>query len=154
MEDEGSNYQPFQPDNVGPARGGCAKVALFGCGGLLLLLLIGVVVFVLNVDRITAWTFDVFERQVMARLPSDVNEEDVQRIKGGFAGVREAIADGTVDPVALNQLQPVILRFADPNRRPRPEDVERLIELLEAAAAGEAEDGGAEPGGALPEPAR
>jgi hypothetical protein len=157
MDEPGGSYQPFEPDKVAPVRGGCARAALFGCGGLLVVVLIGVVLLVLNVEKLTAWSFDVFERQVMARLPSDVADEDVRRIRAGFAEVRRSIEDGTVDPVALNQLPPVILRFSDPNRRPKPADVERLIELLEQAAGGDAaqpsdsEAGGAE---ALPEPAR
>jgi hypothetical protein len=157
MDDQGSSYQPFQPDNVAPVRGGCAKAALFGCGGFLVLVLVAVVIIAFNVEKITAWTFDVFEKQVMARLPSDVEDAEVQRIRQGFADVRHAIADGTVDPLALNQLQPVILRFADPNRRPQPEDVERLVELLEAAAGGGAAAPAAQeapPGEAVPEPAQ
>ena len=134
MIDPASSQQPFQPEVAAPVRGGCAKAALFGCGGLLLLLLVAVVVFLLKAEEITAWGLGLMEKQVIARLPAETTDEEVRRIRRGFDAVTQAVQDGTVDPNALQQLQPVILRFADPNRSPQPEDVDRLIEVLEAAA--------------------
>ncbi|MCZ6726252.1 MAG: hypothetical protein O7A98_02725 [Acidobacteria bacterium] len=135
-----SPQQPFRPEAAGQVRSGCAKAALFGCGGFLLLMLVAIVVFFVKADEITTWGLGLMEKQVVARLPAATTDEDVRRIRRGFAGVREAIKDQTVDPDALQQLQPVILRFADPNRSPSQEDVDRLIEVLEATAGIETGD--------------
>ena len=143
MSDFSTSNQPF-PSEAVPARSGCAKAALFGCGGLLVLLLVAVGIFLFKIREITVWTFGVMEQQIMARLPPGTSDEDALRIRRGFDGVVEAIFDDTVDPQALQQLRPVVLRFADPQKSPRPEDVERLIELLEQAS-------GLPPPPALPE---
>jgi len=142
MTDPDSFQQPFQPEGATPLRGGCAKAALFGCGGMLLLLLVAVVLFLLKADEITAWGLGLMEKQVIARLPAETTDEEVRRIRSGFEAVTRAVQEGTVDPNALQQLQPVILRFADPNRSPQPEDVARLIEVLEAAARIESDESG------------
>ena len=117
-------------------RAGCGKAALIGCGAMFLLLLVAGVVSIIKVKEITAWGFGVMEKQVMARLPAETTDEDARRIRQGFAAVTQAVQEDRVDPNALELLQPVILRFADPNKSPQVADVDRLIELLEAAAGG------------------
>lgn len=133
MSEPISPQQPFQPEAT-PVRGGCGKAALFGCGGLFILLLIAGIVSIVKVKEITAWGFGVMEEQVMARLPAETTDEEARRIRDGFAAVVEAVQEDRVEPNALERLQPVILRFADPNKSPRSEDVQLLIELLETAA--------------------
>lgn len=134
MQDPIRPQEPFQPEGTRSSGPGCSRVALFGCGGLMVLLLVGVVVLLLNLERLTVWGFGLMEKQVMARLPADVSEEDTERIRAGFAAVVEAIRDESVDPEALNRLQPLMLRFSDTGRRPTQEDVDELIEVLEQAA--------------------
>lgn len=134
MNDPSGPSQPFQPEVSAPAREGCGKAALIGCGGLLLILLVAVVIFLFNVKKVTAWGFGLMEQQVMARLPAETTDEEARRVRRGFAAVIAAVQDDTVDPNALQQLQPVILLFADPNNTPHPEDVDRLVELLETAS--------------------
>ena len=133
MNDPMSPQQPFQPEAT-PVRAGCSKAALFGCGGLFVLLLIGGIIAVIKANEITEWGFRLMEQQVMARLPAETSDEDAGRVREGFAELTKAVQEDRVDPLALEQLQPVILRFADPNKTPAPEDVDRLIELLEMGA--------------------
>jgi hypothetical protein len=138
-----SSPEPFQLDPK-PSRPGCGKAAVIGCGALFVLLLVVGIVSMFKVKELTAWGFGVMEKQVMARLPADTSDETARRIRRGFEAVTRAVQEDRVEPNALEQLQPIVLRFADPNRSPRPEDVERLITLLEAAS-GEAP-------AAIPEP--
>jgi hypothetical protein len=134
LNDPSVSNQPFQPETATPVRAGCSRFALFGCGGLLVLLLIAVGIFLFKAREITVWGFGLMEQQVMARLPAETTDEEARRVQRGFDAVVQAVEDDTIDPNALQQLQPVMMRFADPNNNPEPEDVARLIELLEAAS--------------------
>lgn len=134
MSEPSLSNQPFQPEAATPVRAGCSRFALFGCGGLLILLLIAIGVFLFKAREITVWGFGLMEKQVMARLPAETTDAEARRIQRGFDAVVVAVNDDTIDPNALQLLQPVIMRFADPNNSPEPEDVARLIELLEAAS--------------------
>ncbi len=124
---------PFSPEGPKRASPGCGRWALIGCGGLLLLLAIALVAFFLNIEKLTTWSLGLYERQVMARLPADTTDDEVRRIRDGFAAVNQAVADRTIDPIALQRLPPVVARFAG-RERPTREDVETLIEVLEQAS--------------------
>ncbi len=144
MNEPSLSNQPFEPEAAAPVRAGCSRFALFGCGGLLLVLLVAVGIFLLKAREITVWGFGLMEQQVMARLPAETTDEEARRVQRGFDAVVQAVHDDTIDPNAMQQLQPVMMRFADPNKNPEPEDVARLIELLEAAS-GIAPDGSRTP---------
>jgi len=133
MNEPISPRQPFE-SQAAEVRGGCGKAALIGCGSVFLLLLVAGIVFMVKAKEITAWGFGMMETQVMARLPAEASDEDARRIRQGFEELTRAVQEDRVDPLALEQLQPVILRFADPNKSPDSSDIERLIELLESAA--------------------
>ncbi|MCZ6506817.1 MAG: hypothetical protein O7A04_02040, partial [Acidobacteria bacterium] len=65
-----SPQQPFRPEAAGQVRSGCAKAALFGCGGFLLLMRVAIVVFFVKADEITTWGLGLLEKLVVARLPA------------------------------------------------------------------------------------
>ncbi len=134
MSEPPFSNQPFQPEAAAPVRAGCGRFALFGCGGLLIVLLVAIGIFLFKAREITIWGFGLMEQQVMARLPAETTDEEARRVQRGFDAVVQAVRDDTVDPNALQQLQPLMMRFADPNNNPEPADVARLIDLLEAAA--------------------
>jgi len=126
--------QPFQPESAGSARPGCARAALFGCGGLFVICVLLLVLLAINRREITTFAYGKMEENVMARLPPGTSDKDAARVRAGFAGLVEAVQDDSFDPVVAIELNSLMMRFA-PENTPTKEDVERLIEVLEASVS-------------------
>lgn len=140
---EPSPFESAEP--TGPSGSGCSRPLLVGCSVLLVLLGVGAVLLVMNMERITLWVFERMEVQVMERLPEDLPEAERQRLGRAFDAVHRAVRDGTVDPVALQAAQADLGVLASKEQEQiTVEDVRRAAEGLERAAGMEveSEDGG------------
>lgn len=133
---------PFNPPGVQqpgvparpPGRTGCSKPLLVGCGVLLLLLGIGLVVTIYNAPKILQWSFEAIERDVMARLGPDVTPEDRARLAAAFEGARSAMAKNQVDIGKVQAFQGKIMEVAPAGRPISRQQVQDLTRSLEELA--------------------
>jgi hypothetical protein len=79
------------PLEAPPARGGCLRVALIGCGGLALLCVLAFVGFVLYSKKNPGLFLDIATRQIENNYGPDVTEQDKQDLHAALADLKEAI---------------------------------------------------------------
>lgn len=140
----GSPFQP-RPLEPTPSRGGgCGKPVVIGCVAVLILLgagLIGIMVYIgRNPDvmgKAMLWSLSQFENGVMQQLPQGVTPEEKTRLQEAFAGAREALEAGRIDPAQLQEFNMQVLEFSRKGRNATREDVLELTENLERLARGE-----------------
>ena len=132
VESQPFDAQPFdvQPRSVG--GGGCGRYALLGCGGVIILVAILMLIAVLRARDLVVWSLGALQTQVEAALPPDVDERDRERLDLAFESALRAIEAGTVEPAAMQALQGALLQFAGTAQANLTrEDVLNLIGVLE-----------------------
>ncbi len=134
-------FQPFEAvpfdtsDKPVQMGGGCGRVALIGCGLLILLLGIGAVWLVLNADDFLIWAMNRMKAEVVASVPADCTEEARNRLVDAFDAAIGAIAGGDVDPATLQDFVGAFHRYLpDASGELDCEQVEELTLLLERVA--------------------
>ena len=134
---------PFNPPGVHPpgvperppGRSGCSKPLLIGCGAVLLLLGIGLVLMLTNLPKLVQWSFSMIEQDIMSRLAPDVTPEDRARLAAAFEDARRAMASMDQEELAKFQaLQKKIMEIAPAARKLSRNDVQELTRLLEDLA--------------------
>lgn len=119
---------------TGGKKGGCSRPLLIGCGVLLVLLGIGAVILVLNGPKLAIWLYGKLETQIETRLPDDLPAADRQHLQQAFDHVRAAIADRSIDPVALQHAQTRMVELVQGSGKLTAEQVRELADLLDTAA--------------------
>jgi hypothetical protein len=120
-------FEPGAPRN--PAGSGCAKVALVGCLGLLIVLGIGLIVMVTQGPKLFGWLLDHTRTTIEARYAPDVTDADRTRVRAAFAAARKAVDEGRMDPAAMQTLQ---RRLMDTLGAQGPISREQALALAEA----------------------
>lgn len=138
---EPSAPSPFDRPEIGPVRSGggsgVRKPLLIGCGVLLLLVLIALVVFVVYQHSIAAWVFEAMEAELEPMLPEDLPPDVRSRYEAAFTAAEEAAQAGEYRPEELQRVQREFTRILqDGGARMSPEEVERVTTALEEFAAG------------------
>ena len=133
---------PFNPPGAQPPGvpgrppgRGCSKPLLIGCGAVLLLLAVGLLLMIFNAPKIVQWSFRMMEQDIMGRLGPDVTPEDRARLATAFDDARRAMA--TMDQEELPKfqaLQSKIMEVAPAARKLSRKDVQELTRLLEDLA--------------------
>jgi|CXWL01.1.fsa_nt_gi hypothetical protein len=104
-----SSATPFDPQPAPAARGGCGRIALLGCGGLLLLTGVAAVIFVLKAKDFVRWGFEKMQAEVQAKIeakmPPDLTAEDRERLRQAFAAATAKASSGEADQAAMQRLQ-------------------------------------------------
>src|SRR5262245_51172507 len=71
-----------------PARSGCGRAALIGCGALIVVVGICAIVFFMNAQRFAGkmltWSFSKLEQQISANMAPDVPQEERERLHTAF----------------------------------------------------------------------
>ncbi|HEX6862399.1 MAG TPA: hypothetical protein VF414_06275, partial [Thermoanaerobaculia bacterium] len=119
-----SPFHPGQPRSAGGASR--ARPLLIGCGALLVLLGIAAVILVAKRADLVGWLYQKLEAQIVAKLPEDVTPEERQRLSRAFDAAAAAIGAGTADQAKADQLNAVLLEFAQGGRQITREDVLEL----------------------------
>jgi hypothetical protein len=124
------------PWNPAPARSGpgCSKPVLIGCGGLLVILGIGAILFILKAQSLVQWYFEKLEDSMASRLPDDATPAERQRLHAAFAGARAAFANGTADPTRMQLFQRKLLEAAGPDKKMTRQQLRDLAAALEDIA--------------------
>lgn len=140
--------EPFQPDSVTPGSGRVPRPVLVGCGCLLGIIAVGLVVLVLRGEEVARWglrwSLETVQREVEAALPEEIGEAERSRLDAAFRAARERIEGEELDPASMQALQrvlPDISRALGEQERLRPEQVRELIEALESFAGTKSETG-------------
>lgn len=132
---------PFNPPGVNPGvpgrppgRSGCSKPLLIGCGALLVLLGIGLVVMIYNAPKIVQWSFRAMEQDIMSRLGPDVTPEDRVRLAAAFEDARRSMEKNQIDISKVQAFQSKIMDVAPAGRKLSRKDVQELTRSLENLA--------------------
>lgn len=132
--------RPFAEEPKRVSGEGCGKIALLGCGGLILLFGIAMVLFAMNVQDVMIWVMNRFEAQIEQSLPEDLPAEERERLHAAFDAFEEAVAEGRVDQSSLTVLQGKIMEMSDDaGTGLTREQVRELTLSLEEAAGVERE---------------
>jgi hypothetical protein len=140
---------PFNPPGVSPGvperppgRSGCSKPLLIGCGALLVLLGIGLVVMILNAPKIVQWSFRAMEQDIMSRLGPDVTPEDRAHLAAAFEDARRSMEKNQIDISKVQSFQSKIMDVAPAGRKLSRKDVQDLAKSLEDLAGKSPTPGG------------
>jgi hypothetical protein len=130
-----------RPFAVEPRRlrggAGCSRGALIGCGVLVVLFGIGTVALSTRATQISVWLLRKLEARITAELPAEVRPVERQRLQQAFADLYAAMASGSVEPAALQELQRRLWTLAgEVERGLTREQVRELTAALERAAGG------------------
>ena len=145
MAQPGSVPPPLEPTPFGrppearPARSGCGRAALIGCGVVVVLVGIAAIVFMMNYKRyaggLLSWSFGKLEEQIFAGMAPDVTQEERDRLRAAFRDALAAAQSGQSDPQALSRIQGQVMEVAQRQKgQISREDVRKLTEALEAVA--------------------
>jgi hypothetical protein len=137
-EPSGTPVSPFNPAAAQvPREGpGCSKPLLIGCGVLLLLLGVGVVVLRVELPDIVRWWFRQLDATLAPRLPADTTQAERQRLHQAFAAAGRAASTGQIDIGSMQRFQRKLMALTDPEIRLTHKDVQELTESLEAMSRG------------------
>lgn len=130
---------PFDPARASrPRTGGCPKPLFIGCVAVLLiggLVLLGGILFVArNASSVLQWSMNKMEEGVLAQLPTNVTQEERDRLRQAFADVSAGLKTGKIPPDKFQPVQFKILEFAQKGNKVTRQDVLDLTELLERTA--------------------
>ncbi len=136
-----SSPNPFNPPGASPSGmparppgRGCSKPLLIGCGAVLLLLGIGLMLMIFNAPKIVQWSFSQMEEDLMGRLGPDVTPEDRARLAKAFEDARGAMAKNQIDLAKVQAFQSKIMEVAPAARPLSRKDVQELTLVLEDLA--------------------
>ena len=134
----GSSPEPFSPAPFDQSAksldtgGGCGRVALIGCGVVILLLGMAAVALVFKADDFVAWAMHRLEAEIVHRLPDDCTDEERAQLHEAFDEAVNAILAGRVDPAAMQEFMGKVNRELARTSGPiRRDQVRELIRLLE-----------------------
>jgi len=113
---------------------GCSKPLLIGCGLLLLLFIVGVVVIRVEAPAIFRWTFRLAETSLTPRLPADTTPEERQRLHRAFEAAGRSIGSDQTDLANLQRVQREIMALSASQAPLTHQQVRELTEALEAVA--------------------
>lgn len=117
---------------IRPGGAGVRKPLLIGCGALLLLLAVAMVVLVLNQGSLAGWVFEALHAELEAKLPEDLPPDLRARYEDAFELAAAAAREGSYDASDLQRVQRELTRVARSGAsRMTVEEVERLTEILE-----------------------
>jgi hypothetical protein len=121
------------PWNPAPARSGpgCSKPLLLGCGGLLVLLGIGAVIFIVKAQSLVQWYFEKLEDTMASRLPDDATPAERQHLHAAFAAARGALANGTADPSRMQPFQRKLMEVGAAEKKMTHQQLQDLTRSLE-----------------------
>lgn len=127
---------PFNPAATQVPRDGpgCSKPLLIGCGFLLLLVVVGVVVIRIEAPAIFRWTFRVAETSLTPRLPADTTPAERQRLHQAFEAAGRSIGTDQTDLANLQRVQREIMALSGSQAPLTHQQVRELTEALEAVA--------------------
>ena len=127
---------PFNPSAVQVPRDGpgCSKPLLIGCGLVLLLLVVGVVVIRVEAPAIIRWTFRLTEASLTPRLPADATPAERQRLHQAFAAAGRAVGTEQTDLANLQRVQHQIIALSGSQAPLTHQQVRELTEALESLA--------------------
>ncbi len=125
---------PFNPSAVQVPRDGpgCSKPLLIGCGLVLLLLVVGVVVIRIEAPAIIRWTFRLTEASLTPRLPADATPAERQRLHQAFAAAGRAVGTEQTDLANLQRVQHQIIALSGSQAPLTHQQVRELTEALES----------------------
>ncbi len=125
---------PFNPAAVQVPRDGpgCSKPLLIGCGFLLLLLVVGVIVIRIEAPAFVRWTFRLTETSLTPRLPADTTPEERQRLHRAFEAAGRSIGSDQTDLASLQRVQREIMALSGSTAPLTHQQVRELTEALEA----------------------
>lgn len=144
-----SEPNEFPPPPFTPAplelseRSGCRKALLFGCGGLFLVLALGLVGMIVKAPAILGAMLGYLEQDYTAKLAPDVPAADRQRLHRAFEAARADPGRMMQNPEALQAFQTKVMELSAKTQLTR-EDAAGLSAVLEKMG------GTAVPGGAKP----
>ncbi|HEV2854853.1 MAG TPA: hypothetical protein VHC97_18820 [Thermoanaerobaculia bacterium] len=142
---------PFDPA-ARPRPGGCPKPLIIGCVAVLLIgglaLLAGIFFVAKNASTVLQWSVNKMEEGVLKELPSDVTQDERDRLRQAFADVSEGLKSGRIPPDKFQPVQFKILEIVQKKNKVTRQDVQELTELLERTAG----KGGTESGGSAGPP--
>lgn len=131
--------QPFAP-SPRPVGGGCGKLALVGCGALLLLLGVGAVIVAMQGERVVHWLFGIMESSILEKAPADVTAAERERFQRAFDAAVTKATTGPGDPVLLQKLQTALVETSQrPITRQAFVDLTQRLEGLAAPVRDEEE---------------
>jgi hypothetical protein len=128
---------PFNPAAPAPAKSGCSKPLILGCGGLFVL--VGIVVVGLfiyagtHVGQILQLSLRQSETAIFAQMPKDVSADEQQRLRSAFAAARLRTShpmNPTEVAEASQQLQVKMLQVIRKGPGITRKDVEDLTDVL------------------------
>ena len=123
---------PFEAEPRNTGGTGCGRYVLIGCGGMIVLVAIALLIAVLRARDLVVWSLGALQAQVEAALPDDVSAVDRERLDLAFESALRAIEAGAVEPAAMRELQSALLRFAGtPPANLTREDILDLTRVLE-----------------------
>jgi len=96
--------RPFSPEER-PTSGGCSKPLWIGCGVLVVLLGISVIVMAFKAKDLFAWAMGQLQSEVVAALPADVTDAERDRLEAAFVAAVARIRSGEFDAAKLQLLQ-------------------------------------------------
>lgn len=134
--------EPFSPQGPRSKWTGNSRWALFGCGGLLLLLGVGSIVFLIKAKDLFGWMMGELEARIEQSLPANITETERQELSLAFAAVVEAVQEDRADAVALQELQKLLREaLGDGPTRLSREEVRGLIAALDRVSGRTPSDG-------------
>lgn len=140
-ETPASPFEPITPG--GDTKGsGCAKVAVVGCLGLLIVMGIALVVLITQAPRIMSWVFDATMTQLETRYAPEVTPEDRARVRAAFGAAAKAVEEKRMDPVAMQKVNQKIMDLVTAPGQVSREQALQLAEDLETLAASKPPRGG------------
>jgi hypothetical protein len=119
---------------------GVGKPLLIGCGFLLLLALLALVLGAVYQNKLTAVLFGVMEKQLEPMIPDDLPPDVRQRYDAAFDGAIEAMRAGEANPFAMQDFARVTRDLSSGDGTLSVEDVERLTAALEKIPVESAEE--------------
>ncbi|HEV7668073.1 MAG TPA: hypothetical protein VGS22_06085 [Thermoanaerobaculia bacterium] len=128
-----SEPNEFPPPPFTPAplelseRSGCRKALLFGCGGLFLLLLLGLAGVAVKKTEIMRGVLGYLEQDCTAKLAPDVPAADRERLHRAFEAAR---VDPLKNPTALQGFQTKLMELSGKTQLSR-QDADGLSTVLE-----------------------
>lgn len=136
------SQEPFSPQGPRSKWTGNSRWALFGCGGLLLLLGVGSIVFLVKAKDLFGWMMGELEAQIEHSLPANITETERQELSSAFDAVVEAVQEDRANAVALQDLQKLLRESLGngPTRLSR-EEVRSLIGALDRVSGRAPSDG-------------
>jgi hypothetical protein len=120
-----------------PAKGGCLRAGLIGCGVVALLLVLGFVGIVLYAKKNPGFFLDFAVSQIEKNYGPDVTEEDKRDLRAAVADFKEAIRSGAVKKDRGGAWQKSFSMRGNTSGKLTHEDVRELIRTFREAAGKE-----------------